>query len=102
MINKKINDSIKKMVISIIFLSLSVIFLSLIWLLVTTLDIISFDIDPSSISKIIKADIPIVGSADYVLKSMLKIIKIYYYYQIKIVLRVDFGNISVSWFPGYC
>lgn len=37
--------------------------------------VIHIDIDPSSISKIIKADIPIVGSADYVLKSMLKIIK---------------------------
>ena len=37
--------------------------------------VIHIDIDPSSISKIIKADIPIVGSADYVLKSMLQIIK---------------------------
>ncbi|MDO6707615.1 acetolactate synthase 3 large subunit [Photobacterium sp. 1_MG-2023] len=37
--------------------------------------VMHIDIDPSSISKTVKADIPIVGSADAVLNSMLKLIE---------------------------
>lgn len=37
--------------------------------------IMHIDIDPSSISKTVKADIPIVGSADAVLNSMLKLLE---------------------------
>ncbi|MDB1122930.1 acetolactate synthase 3 large subunit [Vibrio algarum] len=36
--------------------------------------VMHIDIDPSSISKIIRADVPIVGSADVVLDSMLKLL----------------------------